>query len=196
MKRTPARFIPAAFGALLAGALGSSCSGSGSAAETILAEEYMPLHTGNEWVYHYEIPGEERLRQSVRVTGTEEHRGHRWAVVMTAVGDRNPPEKTLLRTEGPRLVLYHERLDEEITQVDFSRTTLDSAAMETARVLRRERKVRIAGKDFAQCVDVAGGYADAETATYAPGIGPVEEYWFRGRRELARAVIDGKNVLP
>lgn len=196
MTRLRTLLFPAVPGILLAGTLLSSCAGKKTTSDTTMAaEHYMPLQTGNHWVYNYDAGGEP-LRQVLLVTGTEEHRGHSWAVVQTAIGEGTTPEKTLLRTEGSRLLMYHPRLDEEIVQVDFAALEPDSAHEEIAYIKKKAQRVEIAGKTLHNCVVTGSAYSDAGVTTYAPGIGPVQEYWFRGHRELASATIGGRAVFP
>ena len=178
-----------------ASALLSSCSGSKKSQEmTNQAELYMPLAVGNEWEYAYGL-GDENRTQTIRVVGTQQFDGNTWYVLQTSFSDRELADTFHLRNQGSRLLRYRTNAKQEMALADFARNTIDSSELSMAVVTKRNHVAENEGKTWTDCVVIATGYVDAEVGTYAPGVGLVQSYWFRGRKELRRARINGKEML-
>ena len=174
----------------------SSCSGSKESANNqgMGAERFMPLAIGNQWVYSF-ASGPGSAEHTITVVGTTELNDKRWYLVEYTIASLNSQDTLLLRNDGDRHIAYLESQGEELVLIDFGRTTLDSTSMETAYVQEQDKTTTVRGQIYTGCVVVNSGFVDAEVATYAPGIGLVESWWFRGRKELIKARINGEKKV-
>lgn len=172
----------------------SACSGTqGNQKAEGLASRYVPLSVGNEWVYDFGLEGNKQV-QTIRVTGTQEFNGKTWYIIRTLFDGKEQPDTLHWRTQGSKLLFYHTRMGTVMTLIDFARTNADSNDLSVAYVSQKDQTTTIREKTWANCVVTSSGYVDAEVATYAPNVGLVQSFWFRGRRELIRATINGKTV--
>ena len=188
MHRSP--MILALAGALLV----SACSSSKEAKnQMVLAARYMPLEVGNEWVYDFGLENN-RQTQTIRVTGTQEFAGKTWYTVREFFDGKEQADTLHLRTEGSTLLLYHTRLGQVMKLVDFAQTQVDSSSPEVSYVSTAHHTQVVGDRTWENCVVTSSGYVDAEVATYAPNVGLIQSFWFRGRKELVRARINGKVI--
>lgn len=157
------------------------------------ASQYMPLAVGNEWVYDFGLENDKRT-QTIRVTGTLEFAGQTWYVVRESFDGKELADTLHLRTEGSQVLLYHTRMGKIMKLIDFAQTEADSSSPEVSFVSTANHTQVVGDRIWENCVVTNSGYVDAEVATYAPDVGLVQSYWFRGRRELVRAKINGKVI--
>ena len=169
-----------------------ACSASKENARAIgKAELYMPLAVGNQWSYDFDA-GDEVLKQHIKVVGKTEQHSTEWFQVETTFEGTSNTDTSLMRTLGNLLILYLERQYEEIILIDFGRTEVDSVELSLGYVRQQDQAVEVGMHTFQECVVVASGHVDAEVGTYARGIGLIESWWFRGKKQITSAHIDGK----
>lgn len=167
------------------------CAGSGSKgenAEMMTAENFIPLAVGNQWVYNYGFD-ESPSRLEVTVVGTTSRGEKEWFQVVQTFDGKPAVDTMLLRNEGHRHITYLASSKSELVLIDFSLTKMDSIMMETSFVKERNKSVEVEGKTYSGCVVVNPAFVDGEVGTYAPGVGLVEAWWFRGRKRLVSARI-------
>jgi hypothetical protein len=171
------------------------CSGADSTTEsTMRAADYMPLQVGNEWVYRFEA-GDDVTSQRVSITSTRQHDGQTWYVQNTSLTNRPGVDTMLVRVDGTRLWAYRPATDQILLLCDFGRTSPVDSDDDIHYVKESGRRVTISGRTFDSCIVTASALADAPVTTYARGIGPIESYWFRGRKQLVRATVNGDEIL-
>ena len=117
-----------------------------------------------------------------------------WFQVEYTFQGSSTADTLLLRNDGHRHIAYLRSLKEESVLIDFSKTELDSAKLEMAVVKEQNKVVEIESRTYAGCVVVSSGFMDAGVETYAPGVGLVESWWFRGRKKLVGGIVNGKKI--
>ena len=172
----------------------AGCSGSKENAEASgKADRYIPLAIGNTWGYRFDA-GDIVRKQLIQVVGTTKRDGTTWFLVETRF-EGQPTitiDTSLMRNVGHQHILYLTYQQEEMTLIDFGRTEIDSVELSLGYVRQQNQEKEIGKHTFTDCVVVASGHVDAEVGTYAPGVGLIESWWFRGKKQLAYAKIDGK----
>lgn len=157
------------------------------------AEEFIPLTVGNQWIYNYGFD-DNPSKQQITVVGSITRDGTEWFQVEYTFQGSSTADTLLLRNDGHRHIAYLRSLKEESVLIDFSKTELDSAKLEMAVVKEQNKVVEIESRTYAGCVVVSSGFMDAGVETYAPGVGLVESWWFRGRKKLVGGIVNGKKI--
>jgi hypothetical protein len=182
------RFLPA-LGALLGIACASDPTGPASG-----SSEYFPLDVGNRWTYVSELS--DSSIHTFRVIGTQSHAGYTYATLVWEHPRQLEPDTLYYRadangrlywrqsgiSEGSSDLLMLDPLMEEGEKIDWTRTTAkDSTDTVPAGV-------------FDGCIEVAHEGMEASGETYAPGVGPIRRWWFKGFIVLREAVIRGRKI--
>ena len=159
-----------------------------------MAEEYIPLAVGNQWIYTYGLDANP-TRQEVTVVGKKVIDGITWYQIEYSFPVDGDADTILLRNDRERHIAYLVSMNQETILIDFGRSSLDSTSLETAVVKETGKTVEAGGNTYSDCIVISSGFIDAGVDTYAPGVGLVESWWFRGRKRLVGGRIAGKDIM-
>jgi hypothetical protein len=175
-------------------------------ASEAFAQDYFPLHVGNQWIYRTSLGARSATLRVIDITGTETVDGKTYSVVR---GFSDGPALLRQSEDGTLYNYNREAKTEEVWAVfstkegDTYRTDINPCSR-TARVESRSGKVSVPAGDFMNALSIfypAANCADAglERDFFAPYIGLVERTstTIAGPRQmqLVYARVGGVTVL-
>jgi hypothetical protein len=174
----------------LAATMVAGCASS--AVEPMGDASYYPLAVGNWWAYSGVT--HPRDTATYRVTGESTINGRMYAIVESTYGlDGGSSIVSFYRADASGRVYRVEDLTaappSETLVVDPSLAEGESVG--TTVLVRKNLSDTVRAGVFQQCHEFHEVDMETSGTTYAPGIGPIRRFWFRGVHELAQAFVNG-----